>query len=87
MRTTARPFCFTLLVSLLSIATAWGETISGRIVDPDNRAVPGATVILLNAGSVLATTVTDSAGTFTIEASHPGPFDLRASADGTRIAN
>ena len=84
MRTAARPFFFTLLFLLCSTRAAQAETISGRIVDPDNRAVRGATVIVLNGPSVVATAVTDSNGSFTIETPHAGPFDVHASAEGFR---
>lgn len=84
MRTAVRPFFFTLLVFLFSHAAARAETISGRVVDPDRRAVGAATVILIDGGSIVATTITDSTGSFTIETSHSGPFDLHASAEGFR---
>ncbi|MGB2714883.1 MAG: TonB-dependent receptor [Vicinamibacterales bacterium] len=84
MRTAVRPFFLTFLLLFFSIPATWADTLSGRVVDPDGRVVRGATVIVIDSGSVVATTVTDAAGRFTIETSHTGPFDVRASAEGFR---
>src|SRR5687768_14204622 len=82
MRTAVRPFLLTCCLLFFSVPVAWSETISGRIVDPDGRVVSGATVIVIDGGSVVATAVTDATGVFTIQTSQTGPFDLRASAEG-----
>ena len=86
MRTAIRPFFLPFLLLFLSIPTASAETISGRVVDPDGRVVRGATVIVIEGGSVVATAVTDAAGAFTIQTSHSGPFNVRASAEGFRAS-
>jgi outer membrane cobalamin receptor len=56
-----------------SLATA--ATLTGRVVDPDGRAVPGATVIVTASGGSLRTAVTDARGEFSIDA--PDAPDLR----------
>ncbi len=85
MRPAVRPFFLSLVLLLFfSLPAAWAETISGRVVDPDGRVVRGAAVIVIDAGSVVATAVTDAAGAFTIQTSHAGPFEVRASAEGFR---
>jgi outer membrane cobalamin receptor len=83
MRTAVRPF-FPFVFFCLSLASASAETISGRVVDPDGRAVRAATVILIDGGSVAATTTTNAEGEFTVDTPHAGPFELHASAEGLR---
>ena len=60
------------------------EPLTGRVVDPDGRAVPGATVILVAEGQPLRTAVTDASGTFQIDAPGAGRIELRVSVDGFR---
>lgn len=77
-----------LLVNLLAInlpaATASAGPLTGRVVDPDGRAVAGAQVLLLGGGATVRTTVTDPRGAFTIEAPDAGRFEVRVAADGFR---
>ena len=83
MRLCFRSFVLSLSLSLAS-ATAWAGPVTGRVVDPDGRAVSGATVLLVDGPNVVATTVTDTTGTFTLQAPHQGPFDIHASIEGFR---
>jgi outer membrane cobalamin receptor len=72
----------TLLLFLA--ASAWAESVTGRVVDPDGRAVRGATVLLVDGATIVATTLTDASGAFAIDTPHDGPFELLTSADGLR---
>jgi outer membrane cobalamin receptor len=73
-----------LLVFLSSITAAWAGPVTGRVVDPDGRAVRGATVLLVDGATVIGTAVTDAAGGFSLTAPHDGPFHVRVAADGFR---
>ena len=72
-----------VLLSLSQPAAA-SDAVSGRVVDPDGRAVRAAAVMLVDGATIVASTVTNTEGRFALPAPHPGPFDLIASADGLR---
>src|SRR4029453_16088746 len=84
MRLCLRSFVFSLSLFLSSAALAWAGSVTGRVVDPDGRAVRGATVLLVDGPAVVATTLTDATGAFTLTAPHEGPFDIHASIEGFR---
>ena len=87
MRVQVRPLVlssFLSLVSLVFTAEALAGPVTGRVVDPDGRAVRGATVLLVDGTAIVATTVTDDSGSFTLTAPREGSFDLHVSADGFR---
>jgi outer membrane cobalamin receptor len=75
-----RPFACVFL-SLFFHTAADASPVSGRVVDPDGKAVPGATVLLVTDGEPLRSVVTDARGAFTIEAPDR-PFDLRVALAG-----
>jgi outer membrane cobalamin receptor len=75
---------FVLYVSLSLASAAIAGPVTGRVVDPEGRAVSGATVLLIDGPTVVATTLTDGSGAFTLQAPHQGPFDIHASIDGFR---
>jgi outer membrane cobalamin receptor len=58
--------------------------INGRIVDPDNRPVPGARVLLVSGGASVRTAATDARGEFTLLAPDTGQYELRVAIDGFR---
>ena len=84
MRLCFRSFVFSLSLFLSSAALAWAGSVTGRVVDPDGRAVRGATVLLVDGAAVVATALTDATGAFTLTAPHQGPFDIHASIEGFR---
>ena len=84
MRGPLRPFFLTFIMAFTSTAVAWAGPITGRVVDPDGRAVRGATILLVDGTTVVATTVTDSTGSFRLTAPHDGSFDVHASLEGFR---
>ena len=75
---------FVFFVSLFVASAAIAGPVTGRVVDPDGRAVSGATVLLVDGPTVVATTLTDATGAFTLQAPHAGPFDIHTSIDGFR---
>jgi outer membrane cobalamin receptor len=83
-----RPFVRILVLAtsllLASTANTLAGPITGRVVDPDGRAVPAATVLLIRGTMVIGTAVTDAAGAFATQAPDQGSFELRVVADGFR---
>jgi outer membrane cobalamin receptor len=73
-----------VLSLFLCASTADAATITGRVVDPDGRAVPGATVLFVADGEPLRTTTTDTRGEFTIEMAADLPFEVRIALAGFR---
>jgi outer membrane cobalamin receptor len=73
---------FIVFTSLVQVALA-GPVI-GRVVDPDGRAAPGATILLVQGTSIVASAVTDGAGQFAVQAPSNGSFELRVALDGFR---
>lgn len=69
---------------LLVAAVASAGPINGRVVDPDNRPVPSARVLLVAGDSPVRTVETDGRGEFTMLAPDTGRFELRVATDGFR---
>ena len=62
---------------------ASGASVSGRLTDPQNRPVPGATLRLITAAKTTAAEATSSPdGRFTFPTIPPGSYTLRAAAAG-----
>jgi len=74
-------FLFSLLILPLPVDAA---TLSGRVVDPDGRPVPGAVVMLVGEQQPLRSVTTNARGEFTIDAPDAGRFDLRVALAGFR---
>ena len=70
--------------SILVSSAAFGGPINGRVVDPDNRPVPSARVLLVAGGTSVRTTATDARGEFTLLAPDSGRYELRVAVDGFR---
>src|SRR5258706_5295049 len=80
VRTLAVTFC-------LLAASLWAQefraTVTGRVTDPSNSAVPNAVVQARNlATNELATATTDSQGNYSIPFLKPGSYSLTAEAKG-----
>jgi outer membrane cobalamin receptor len=58
--------------------------VAGRVVDPDGRAVAGATVHLAGGGSTPRTATTNARGEFTMAGPDAGRLELRVAAAGFR---
>jgi outer membrane cobalamin receptor len=79
------PALLVLLFSLVfSIQPAFAGPVTGQVIDPDGRGVPGAVVLITDGTSVLARTVTVSSGHFTLNAPDSGAFEVRVALDGFR---
>jgi len=92
MRTTTPPVVRLCLLAVLVVAAAicafaqsqaTTGNIEGRVLDPKEAAVPGATVTATNQQTGLEKSATTSdEGTFTISFLPPGPYTVRANASG-----
>jgi hypothetical protein len=80
-RISALLLAFVLAFTGLAVAQETTGTISGRIVDPQGLAVPGATVTLTGPQGT-KTVVTDSSGRFSAPYLTPGVYSIRAELQG-----
>ena len=58
--------------------------MTGQVVDPDGRGIPGAVVLLTDGTSVVARTLTVASGQFTLNMPDSGAFEIRVALDGFR---
>jgi outer membrane cobalamin receptor len=73
---------FSVAISLASSAASAQSTLAGRIVDPQGRPVPGATVVAVGATSAPLSAATDEQGRFEFSPVAEGLYDITASAPG-----
>jgi Carboxypeptidase regulatory-like domain len=74
--------CFLLMGIGLAAAQATG-TFNGRVLDPDNAVLPGATVTATNTSTgVVRTTVTNAEGVYSMPGLEPGVYDVRTELAG-----
>lgn len=79
-----------LSVVFLSLCTAGAlhaGPVTGRVVDPDGRAVPGVQVLLLGSGAAVRSTISNARGEFTLAAPDAGRYELRVAVDGFRAGS
>ncbi len=74
----------TLFITLFTAAPALAGPITGKIVDPDGRAVAGAVIVLLDGTAIVSRGATDASGRFTLGAPDRGEYELRVAAEGFR---
>jgi outer membrane cobalamin receptor len=74
----------TFVLSLFLPALVIAAPVTGRVVDPDNRPVAGALIIINGSGHRLLTAATNDVGEFSVELPNSGRFELRVAADGFR---
>lgn len=77
-------FCVLTFVSILNAAAVFAGPINGRVIDPDQKPVPSARILLVAAGASIRSAETDSRGEFTLVAPDEGRFELRVAAEGFR---
>ena len=88
MRSRSIFYVFTSLSIFLSAAAAvYAGPVSGRIVDPEGRAVAGAQVLLVGDGGAVRSTVSSASGEFNLAMPDAGRFELRVALDGFRAAS
>src|SRR5690349_13937742 len=80
-----------LFCVLLAAAGLWAQgveaTLKGRVADSSGAVVPGAKVDVKNTGTNLVTsTVTDSAGQYTVPFLQPGTYTVSMEAAGFKKA-
>lgn len=75
---------FLVLFSLLSSSTSFAGPVSGRVVDPSGRPVPGATVIVSGDGMQLRSVLTDVSGAFNLDLPEDARAELRVAVPGFR---
>lgn len=77
-----RVLSLTLSLLLVSAAALSAATLSGRVLDPDGRPMPGARVLATNALGTLADRSTGDDGRFEMTGLGAGEYTLRVIADG-----
>jgi outer membrane cobalamin receptor len=76
-------FLFSLLLLIGDARAADAAAVRGRAIDPDGRAVAGATVLVTRGAAVLARAVTDDRGEFHIaNLTDAGPVEVTATHEG-----
>jgi outer membrane cobalamin receptor len=81
------PFVRSLSLSLSIFAfptIAHAGPVTGRVIDPDARPVPGVTVFVTRDARVVASAVTDGTGRFVLHTPDEGRLELRAAIPGFR---
>ncbi len=87
MRTTLRCACVALALIVAGAGAAWAQqttgTLTGRVVDEQNAALPGATITARNTETGFSRTVaTDGEGMYRIAALPVGTYDLTIEMSG-----
>jgi len=76
-------FSLTFLFGIAGFAQEFRATLTGRVTDPSNAAIPGAVVQIRNTGTnEIATSTTDSQGSYTIPFLKPGTYNLSTEVAG-----
>jgi len=82
-RTTAICVAMLVLAAGLALAQDPRGTITGRVVDPQNAVIPGATVVVTNVETnVSRRTTTNETGYFEVSLLNPGQYSVTAEAAG-----
>ena len=84
-------FCAVIVVWLSAFVNIFGQefrgSITGSIKDPNGAVVPGATVIIKNIDTNVATTVkTNDDGNYTVPLLLPGRYSVSATGDGFKTS-
>jgi outer membrane cobalamin receptor len=77
-------FICAFVLSLFLPAFALAAPVSGRVVDPDDRPVAGARILVTGRAQRLLTAITTASGEFTLDLPESGRFELRIAAEGFR---
>jgi outer membrane cobalamin receptor len=75
----------TFMFAMFAARPCWAGPVSGQVVDPDGRGIPGAVVLLTDGTSVIARTLTVSSGQFALTGPDSGSYELRVARDGFRV--
>src|SRR3954469_23773066 len=75
-----------LIIAIGSVRADSYSALAGRVVDPSDRVVPGAEVVVRNAATLLErTATTNNEGIFEIPALPVGTYRMQISAPGFRL--
>jgi hypothetical protein len=82
---------FVVVVCLCAFGSVFGQefrgTITGNINDPNGAAIPGATVVVKNVETNVATTVrTNDDGSYTVPLLLPGKYNVSVSVNGFKTS-
>lgn len=72
------------IFALLVTHTVSAGPVTGTVVDPDGRPVPGAAVLLVDGGTILTRGLTSTSGQFSLRAPDRGECEVRVVLDGFR---
>src|SRR5260370_40642318 len=76
-------FLLTFLFGIAGFAQEFRATLTGRVTDPSNAAIPNAVVQIRNIGTnEVATSTTDGQGNYTIPFLKPGIYNVSAEVAG-----
>ena len=83
--------CAVIALCLSAFVNVFGQefrgTITGNITDPNGAAIPGATVIVKNIETNVATTIkTNDDGSYTVPMLLPGKYSVSATGDGFKTS-
>ena len=87
----ARLLSVVLSVSLALVSPALAQqrgSISGKVLDPDGLALPGATVVITNAGTGFTReAITAETGAYSVPNLEPGTYDVAVTMAGFGTAS
>lgn len=75
---------FVALAIVMFARPAFADAVRGRVVDPDDRAVAGATVLIVSGARVVESTKTDADGQYGPITVPAGTYDVLVSAPGLK---
>ena len=80
-----KPFVTGLLLFLAVSSFAWcaEPAITGTVTDSLGAVIPGASVVLMQAGKDVSTTTTDAAGKFKFTVDSTGRYSVRPKRSGS----
>ena len=84
MRTSPALFLCALFLLIITARPCFAGPVTGQVVNPDGRGIPGAVVLLTDGTSVVARTLTVASGRFTFNIPDSGAFEIRVALDGFR---
>lgn len=75
------------LVAVSAIGQEFRATITGKVTDPNDAVLPGATVVVKNVETNVSTTVaTNDDGSYTVPFLLPGKYNITATASGFKTS-
>src|SRR5262249_3443751 len=86
-RTGQSRFLKTLIVLLMFRGSLWGDSLNGRVLDPQGRVVAGATLRLFDRrGGQWRTSSSTGEGVFSFESLPPGDYLLQGGAASNALS-